>query len=96
MKYYTKKGRVAIVKGDIEATMRCYDATVKGYQSIKKQPRLAIKTVEDGHKTKPDINPIDLDARFSKDKMKAIANEEVHPSYPSNLRRRFQSHPAGR
>ncbi|MCI40200.1 hypothetical protein A2U01_0061432, partial [Trifolium medium] len=41
MKYYTNKGQVATLHGDIEAARRCFDAGTKGHTYIGKAPSSA-------------------------------------------------------
>ncbi|MCI97682.1 hypothetical protein A2U01_0118983, partial [Trifolium medium] len=36
MKYYTNKGQVATLHGDIESARRCFDAATKGHTFIGK------------------------------------------------------------
>lgn len=40
MKYYTAKGKVSILYGDIEEARRCFEASFKGLNSIKVAPRM--------------------------------------------------------
>lgn len=67
MKYYTTKGQVATLHGDIEATRRCFKASTKGLNSIKVIPRLEAKvtllTNSEAPKPMPRIDTIDLDSR---------------------------------
>lgn len=62
MKYYTSKGIVATLHGDIEVVRRCFKATSKGMNSIKPLPC---------------IDYIDLDTRFYKDNLRYQRKEKA-------------------
>ncbi|CAJ2654489.1 unnamed protein product [Trifolium pratense] len=77
MKYYTHKGQVATLHGDIEAARRCFDAATKGNNFIGKAPEP--KKPKPSSKTPPKPSPeappslpgpsvssVDLDSRTSK------------------------------
>ncbi|MCI96648.1 hypothetical protein A2U01_0117948, partial [Trifolium medium] len=38
MKYYTNKGQVATLHGDIESVRRCFEAATEGHSFIGKAP----------------------------------------------------------
>ncbi|XP_058784353.1 uncharacterized protein LOC131659137 [Vicia villosa] len=89
MKYYTKRGRVVTIKGDIEAARICFDAAVKGYQSVNKQPKISSKNKKGEQSNKPDVHSVDLDARFSEEELKhasedpeATKGKSAHPVLP--------------
>ncbi|CAJ2665346.1 unnamed protein product [Trifolium pratense] len=77
MKYYTHKGQVATLHGDIEAARRCFDAASKGNNFIGKAPEA--KKPKPSSETPPKPSPeappslpgpsvssVDLDSRTSK------------------------------
>ncbi|XP_045791889.1 uncharacterized protein LOC123886628 [Trifolium pratense] len=65
MKYYTHKGQVATLHGDIEAARRCFNASSKGNEYIGEAPE-AKKTKTPTSSPAPNISSIDLDSRLSK------------------------------
>ncbi|CAJ2638239.1 unnamed protein product [Trifolium pratense] len=77
MKYYTHKGQVATLHGDIEAARRCFDAASKGNNFIGKapEPKKPKPSSETPPKPSPEAPPslpgpnvssVDLDSRTSK------------------------------
>ncbi|CAJ2661783.1 unnamed protein product [Trifolium pratense] len=77
MKYYTHKGQVATLHGDIEAARRCFDAASKGNNFIGKapEPKKPKPSPETPPKPSPEAPPslpvpnvssVDLDSRTSK------------------------------
>lgn len=72
MKYYSKRGRVVVLQGDIEAARRCFGGTIKVYQSIPtyKQPRLVHNPVQEEQKTLLDVGSVDLYTCFTKDELR--------------------------
>ncbi|PNX59953.1 hypothetical protein L195_g059943, partial [Trifolium pratense] len=69
MKYYTHKGQVATLHGDIEAVMRCFDATSKGNNFVGKapEPKKPKPSPESPPKLPaPNVSSVDLDSRTSK------------------------------
>ncbi|MCI76448.1 hypothetical protein A2U01_0097718, partial [Trifolium medium] len=38
MKYYTNKGQIATLHGDIDSARRCFEAATKGHAFIGKAP----------------------------------------------------------
>lgn len=68
MKYYTAKGQVATLHGDIEAARRCFEASAKSFNSIKIMPRPEAKptmsTGIEASKLISRIDTIDLDSRL--------------------------------
>lgn len=67
MKYYTKRGRVIIVQGDIKFARRCFDATMNGLHLIStSKPRPVEKLMQDEQKPLPHVGSVDLDTCFTK------------------------------
>ncbi|XP_058726740.1 uncharacterized protein LOC131598126 [Vicia villosa] len=68
LKYYTAKGQVATLNGDIEAARRCFEASAKGLSSIKAaQDKTTCIAGPEPNKPMPRIDTIDLDSRFHKE-----------------------------
>ncbi|MCI33407.1 hypothetical protein A2U01_0054624, partial [Trifolium medium] len=65
MKYYTHKGQVATLHGDIEAARRCFDATSKGNDYVGKAPS-SKKPKNPPQLPPPNMSLVDLDSRYSK------------------------------
>ncbi|CAJ2632149.1 unnamed protein product [Trifolium pratense] len=65
MKYYTHKGQVATLHGDIEAARRVFNASSKGNEYIGQLPE-SKKSKATTSLPLPEISSIDLDSRFSK------------------------------
>ena len=74
MKYYTSKGLVATLHGDIEAARRCFEAASKGLNTIGTRPKTPSKPTLPCSSHEPMLLPrvdsIDLDNRFTKDDLK--------------------------
>ncbi|MCI36885.1 hypothetical protein A2U01_0058109, partial [Trifolium medium] len=73
MKFYTKKGKLATIHGDITAAMRCFEAASKGHSTItkvtSKNKDKADSSGKTADQTKPppgNVSMVDLDFRFSK------------------------------
>ncbi|PNX64432.1 hypothetical protein L195_g062112, partial [Trifolium pratense] len=77
MKYYTHKGQVATLHGDIEAARRCFDAASKGNNFIGKAPEPKKQKPSSEAPSKPspeassslpapNVSSVDLDSRTSK------------------------------
>ncbi|XP_058780878.1 uncharacterized protein LOC131654974 [Vicia villosa] len=68
LKYYTAKGHVATLNGDIEAARRCFEASAKGLRSIKTVPqdKTVTSAISEPNKPIPRIDTVDLDNRFLK------------------------------
>ncbi|MCI48683.1 hypothetical protein A2U01_0069926, partial [Trifolium medium] len=66
MKYYTNKGRVATLHGDIESARRCFEAATKGYTFIGKAPSSEKKPKPTPQPPAPNVSSVDLDSRYSK------------------------------
>ncbi|XP_058764885.1 uncharacterized protein LOC131638342 [Vicia villosa] len=66
LKYYTTKGQVATLNGDIEAAKRCFEASAKGLSTIKTpaQEKTATSATPETNKSMPRIDTVDLDSRF--------------------------------
>ncbi|XP_058766111.1 uncharacterized protein LOC131639643 [Vicia villosa] len=66
LKYYTTKGQVATLNGDIEAARRCFEAFAKGLSTIKTsaQDKTATSAVSETNKSTPRIDTVDLDSPF--------------------------------
>ena len=75
LKYYTDKGHVATLHGDIEAARRCFEASAKGQASIETIPKPVGKRARDeepaSEEHQPDakkpacqVNSVDLDSRL--------------------------------
>ncbi|XP_058787909.1 uncharacterized protein LOC131662207 [Vicia villosa] len=62
LKYYTAKGQVATLHGDIKAARRCFEASAKGLSSIK----AVVQAGAEPNKSMSRIDTIDLDSRFRK------------------------------
>ncbi|CAJ2674684.1 unnamed protein product [Trifolium pratense] len=69
MKYYTHKGQVATLHGDIEAARRVFNASSKGNEYIGQLPE-SKKSKAAASLPLPEISSIDLDSRFSKQENK--------------------------
>ncbi|CAJ2671137.1 unnamed protein product [Trifolium pratense] len=69
MKYYTHKGQVATLHGDIEAARRVFNASSKGNEYIGQLPE-SKKSKATTPLPLPEISSIDLDSRFSKQENK--------------------------
>ncbi|CAJ2636298.1 unnamed protein product [Trifolium pratense] len=69
MKYYTHKGQVATLHGDIEAARRVFNASSKGNECIGQLPE-SKKSKATTSLPLPEISSIDLDSRFSKQENK--------------------------
>ncbi|CAJ2667015.1 unnamed protein product [Trifolium pratense] len=69
MKYYTHKGQVATLHGDIEAARRVFNASSKGNEYIGQLPE-SKKSKATTSLPLPEISSIDLDSRFSKQENK--------------------------
>ncbi|XP_058759870.1 uncharacterized protein LOC131633170 [Vicia villosa] len=69
LKYYTTKGQVAMLHGDIEVARRCFEASAKGLNSIKAsaQDKAATNAGSEPNKSMPRIDTIDLDSCFHKE-----------------------------
>ena len=69
MKYYTAKGLVATLHGDIQAARRCFKASAKGLSSINAQPQTTTGAIlpsrSEESRPLPRVDTIDLDSRFS-------------------------------
>jgi hypothetical protein len=61
MKYYTTKGHVATLHGDIEAARRCFDAETKGLSYIGQLPSPSKKAKPTPQLPAPDVSSIELD-----------------------------------
>ncbi|MCI58039.1 hypothetical protein A2U01_0079292, partial [Trifolium medium] len=57
MKYYTNKGQVATLHGDIESARRCFEAATKGLASIDKRPSSKKKPPQP---PAPNVSSVDL------------------------------------
>ncbi|MCH81478.1 hypothetical protein A2U01_0002265 [Trifolium medium] len=66
MKYYTNKGKVTTLHGDIEAARRCFEAATKGQIYIDKAPNSSKKPTPTPQPPAPNVSSVDLDNRFSK------------------------------
>lgn len=92
MKYYTAKGHVATLHGDIEATRRCFEASSKGLNSIKVTPQLeAILTLpvsSEVLKSLLRIDIVDLDNRFCRE-----AEGRMEENFNKKSRRHYAPHP---
>ncbi|MCH80166.1 hypothetical protein A2U01_0000929 [Trifolium medium] len=66
MKYYTNKGKVATLHGDIEAVRRCFEAATKGHNYIDKAPSSSKRPKPTLQLPAPNVSSIDLDNRYSK------------------------------
>ncbi|XP_058722915.1 uncharacterized protein LOC131594725 [Vicia villosa] len=66
LKYYTTKGQVATLHGDIEAARRCFEASAKGLSAIKTpgQEKTATNATSETNKSMPRIDTVDLDSCF--------------------------------
>lgn len=68
MKYYTAKGQVATLHGDIKAAQRCFKAPLEGLNSIKVTPlqdaMLLLPVSSKAWKSLPHVGTIDLDNCF--------------------------------
>ncbi|CAJ2674993.1 unnamed protein product [Trifolium pratense] len=69
MKYYTHKGQVATLHGDIEAARRVFNASSKGNEYIGQLPE-SKKSKATTSLPLPEISSIDLDSRFFKQENK--------------------------
>ncbi|CAJ2652269.1 unnamed protein product [Trifolium pratense] len=68
-RYYTHKGQVATLHGDIEAARRVFNASSKGNEYIGQLPEPK-KSKAAASLPLPEISSIDLDSRFSKQESK--------------------------
>ncbi|CAJ2675664.1 unnamed protein product [Trifolium pratense] len=68
-RYYTHKGQVATLHGDIEAARRVFNASSKGNEYIGQLPE-SKKSKATTSLPLPEISSIDLDSRFSKQENK--------------------------
>ncbi|KAK2397422.1 hypothetical protein QL285_058998 [Trifolium repens] len=66
MKYYTTKGHVATLHGDIEAARRCFDAVNKGLSYIGQLPSPSKKPKLTSLLPAPNVSSIELDSRHYK------------------------------
>jgi hypothetical protein len=66
MKYYTTKGHVATLHGDIEAARRCFDAATKGLSYIGQLPSPSKKPKLTSLLPAPNVSSIELDSRHYK------------------------------
>ncbi|KAK2437304.1 hypothetical protein QL285_022212 [Trifolium repens] len=66
MKYYTTKGHVATLHGDIEAARRCFDATTKGLSYIGQLPSPSKKPKLASLLPAPNVINVELDSRHYK------------------------------
>jgi hypothetical protein len=66
MKYYTAKGHVATLHGDIEAARRCFEAASKGLSLVGSVPDKSKKPPAPPQQPPPQISSVDLDNRSSK------------------------------
>ncbi|MCH91547.1 hypothetical protein A2U01_0012474, partial [Trifolium medium] len=66
MKYYTNKGQVATLHGDIEAARRCFEAATKWHSYIGKAPSSSKKPKSAPQPPAPNVSSVDLDSRYSK------------------------------
>ncbi|XP_058784255.1 uncharacterized protein LOC131659027 [Vicia villosa] len=66
LKYYTTKGQIATLHGDIEAARRCFEASAKGLSAIKtpSQEKTATSAAPETNKSMPCIDNVDFDSRF--------------------------------
>ncbi|CAJ2669315.1 unnamed protein product [Trifolium pratense] len=69
VQYYTHKGQVATLHGDIEAARRVFNASSKGNEYIGQLPEPK-KSKAAASLPLPEISSIDLDSRFSKQESK--------------------------
>ncbi|CAJ2657286.1 unnamed protein product [Trifolium pratense] len=69
VQYYTHKGQVATLHGDIEAARRVFNASSKGNEYIGQLPE-SKKSKATTSLPLPEISSIDLDSRFSKQENK--------------------------
>ncbi|CAJ2669084.1 unnamed protein product [Trifolium pratense] len=69
VQYYTHKGQVATLHGDIEAARRVFNASSKGNEYIGQLPE-SKKSKATASLPLPEISSIDLDSRFSKQENK--------------------------
>ncbi|MCI64827.1 hypothetical protein A2U01_0086085, partial [Trifolium medium] len=63
MKYYTNKGHVATLHGDIESARRCFEAATKGHSFIGKAPSSEKKPPTTSQPPAPNVSSVDLDSR---------------------------------
>ncbi|KAK2416133.1 hypothetical protein QL285_038556 [Trifolium repens] len=66
LKYYTTKGHVATLHGDIEAARRCFDAATKGLSYIGQLPSPSKKPKLSALLPAPSVSNIELDSRHYK------------------------------
>ncbi|XP_058732729.1 uncharacterized protein LOC131604300 [Vicia villosa] len=66
LKYYTAKGQVETLNGDIEASRRCFEASAKGLSLIKTpaQEETATSAISETNKSSPRVDTVDLDSHF--------------------------------
>ncbi|XP_058725909.1 uncharacterized protein LOC131597216 [Vicia villosa] len=74
LKYYTTKGQVAMLNGDIEVSRRCFEASAKGLSTIKTpaQDKTATSAVSETNKSMSRIDTVDLDSRFQEESEQSI------------------------
>jgi hypothetical protein len=70
MKYYSTKGQVATLQGDIEAARRCFDAATKGLIYIGQPPNPSKKVKPTPQLPGPSVSSIELDRRYYKEEHK--------------------------
>ncbi|GAU47137.1 hypothetical protein TSUD_379150, partial [Trifolium subterraneum] len=101
MKYYTDKGQVATLQGDIEAARRCFNAAYKGQSYVgpvpeAKKSKTSSEQPETSTKPPPpqppqNVSLVDLDSRHSKQEHKVEKklrkdNKEADAASRENLR----------
>ncbi|XP_058762570.1 uncharacterized protein LOC131635951 [Vicia villosa] len=88
MKFYTKKGRVATIKANIEAARRIFDASMKGLQLItppsiaNKKPRAEDKLAREDLQQPTNVSSVNLDARFTKEELKNGEEPQPRTAHP--------------
>ncbi|GAU33418.1 hypothetical protein TSUD_21110 [Trifolium subterraneum] len=101
MKYYTNKGHVATLHGDIEAARKCFEAAYKGQSYVgpapsAKKPKTSFEQEEPSTEAPPqqppqNVSMVDLDSRHSKQEHKEEKTlrkekKEDDPASKENLR----------
>ncbi|MCI77515.1 hypothetical protein A2U01_0098785, partial [Trifolium medium] len=66
MKYYTNKGQVATLHGDIDAAMRCFDAATKGLSCIGQPTSPSKKSKPSPQLPASGVSSVELDSRHYK------------------------------
>ncbi|KAK2376303.1 hypothetical protein QL285_077105 [Trifolium repens] len=90
LKYYTTKGHVATLHGDIEAARRCFDAATKGLSYIGQLPSPSKKPKLTSLLPAPSVSNVELDSRYYKkehrEEKKLRKKKEEDDASKENLR----------